>query len=372
MQRRMFFRAGVAAGLATLTRPVPALAFAESPIRRAGPLRLNSNENPLGLAPGARSAVLEGMAEANRYPFTAIGALREAIARRHGTTTGNVVIGNGSTEILRVAAAAFGGAEGLMITPDPTFEDITDYARPFGYRVARVPLTPTFAHDIPAMRDLAHRAAGPVVVYLCNPNNPTATLTDCAEIDAWIAEAPERVFFVVDEAYFDFVEDPRYWTFDQVAVRRPNVLAVRTFSKIFGMAGLRVGYGIAHAQTITRLTAHVTQSCPNHLAQVGAIASLQDAELVERGRASNTRARRILFDVLEALDLEYLPSHANFVMHRIPGDLQAYQRRMQERGAWVGRSFPPMLAYNRVSIGLPAEMEEFAGILRDFRKQGWV
>jgi len=372
MERRMFFRAGVAAGLATLTRPVPALAFSESPIRRAGPLRLNSNENPLGLAPGARSAVLEGMAEANRYPFTAIGTLREAIARRHGTTVAHVLIGNGSTEILRVAVAAFGGADGLLIAPEPTFEDITDYARPFRYRVERVPLTPTWAHDIPAMRDRAQRAAGPVVVYLCNPNNPTATLTDCVEINAWIAEAPERVFFVVDEAYFDFVDDPRYWTFDKLALSRPNVLVVRTFSKIFGMAGLRVGYGIGHAETIARLGAHVTQSTPNHLAQVGAIASLQDPELVERGRASNTRARRILLDALEELDLTYLPSHANFVMHRIPGDLGTYQRRMQERGVWVGRAFPPMLTYNRVSIGLPAEMEEFAGILRDFRKQGWV
>jgi histidinol-phosphate aminotransferase len=371
MQRRTFFRVGAAAGLAGLARPVAAWSPTESPIRRPGPLRLNANENPLGLAPSARSAVLDGMAEANRYPFAAMGPLREAIAARHGTTTTHVVLGNGSTEILRIAAAA-GGANALLLTAHPTFEDVTDYARPFSYAVERVPLTATWAHDIPAMRERAARTSGPVVVYLCNPNNPTGTLTPCDEIEAWIAEAPRRVFFVVDEAYFDFVDDPGYWSFDRLAVERPNVLVVRTFSKIFGMAGLRAGYGIGHPDTIARLAAHATQNTPNHLAQVAAIASLRDPDLIERGRATNARARAIVVDALAELALACLPSHANFVMHRIPGDLRAYQRRMRDRDVFVGRAFPPMLTYNRVSIGLPAEMEEFVAVLREFRERGWV
>lgn len=370
MERRTFVRTGFAAGLAALAHPTPTLALDRSPIRRAGPLRLDSNENPMGLAPAAREAVLAGMSEANRYPFTALGPLREAIAARHGTTPAHVLLGNGSTEILRVAVAA--GAGGTLIAAEPTFEDITDYARPFGYRVERVPLTAAFAHDIAAMRERAAAAEGPVVVYLCNPNNPTATLTDCAEIASWIQEAPERVLFVVDEAYYDFVNDAGYWSFDQVALTRPNVLVVRTFSKIFGMAGLRAGYGIAHAETAARLGGQLTQVTPNHLAQVAAIASLEDEELVPRGRLANERGRRILLDALAELDLAALPSHANFVMHRIPGDLGTYRRRMRERGARVGRPFPPMVNHNRVSIGLPAEMEEFAGILRDFRARGWV
>jgi histidinol-phosphate aminotransferase len=372
MQRRTFFRAGVAAGLVTLTRPAPRRAFAPAPLRRPGPLRLNSTENPLGLAPAARQAVLDGIPEANRYPFTALGPMREAVAKRHGTTTANVLLGNGSTEILRVAVAAFAAPGGLLIAPHPTFEDVTDYAAPFPYEVKRVPLTSEFAHDIDAMADRAREAGGPVVVYVCNPNNPTATLTDCAAIEAWIADAPERVFFVVDEAYFDFVDDPRYFSFDKIALARPNVMVARTFSKIFGMAGLRAGYAIAQPETIKRLRAYITQSTPNHLAQVAAIASLGDPDLIERGRASNTRARQILYDALHELDLEYLPSQANFVMHRIPGDLSAYQQRMRERGILVGRPFPPMLTYNRVSVGLPAEMEEFVGALRAFRQKGWV
>ncbi|MDH4044109.1 MAG: aminotransferase class I/II-fold pyridoxal phosphate-dependent enzyme [Gemmatimonadota bacterium] len=373
MHRRTFFRTGVAAGLASLTRPASVLAYEPPPIRRAGPLRLNSNENPLGLAPAARSAVIEGLTEANRYPLVAMAPLREAIARRHGTTPGHVLLGNGSTEILRVAVAAGTmGATGTLIVADPTFEDVTDYAKPFPYRTVRVPLTSGFAHDLEAMREHARQADGPAVVYLCNPNNPTATLTDCAEIESWITEAPERVFFVLDEAYFEFVDDRRYRSFDQLAVTRPNVLVVRTFSKIFGMAGLRAGYGIAHADTTARLNGYATQITPNHLAQVAALASLEDPDVIARGRAANARGRRILTDVLDELNLEHLPSHANFVMHHIPGDLRTYQRRMRERGAWVGRPFPPMLSHNRVSIGLQAEMEEFAGILREFRQKGWV
>jgi histidinol-phosphate aminotransferase len=372
MERRTFFRAGVAAGLATLAGPAPALALATPTARRAGPLRLDANENPLGLSPAARSAVLEGLGEANRYPLAGVDRLREAIARRHGTTPEHVALGNGSTEILRIAVAAFGGSAGTLVVAEPTFEDVTSYASPFPFRIERVPLTERFAHDIAAMRERADRAPGPTVVYLCNPNNPTGTLTDCAAIEAWIAEAPERAFFVVDEAYFDFVDDPGYRSLDRRAFDQPNVLVVRTFSKIFGMAGLRAGYGLARADTVARIAAHATQVTPNHLAQVAAIASLQDPELIERGRATNARARRILCDALEALNLEYLPSQTNFVMHRIPGDLDTYRRRMSERGARVGRPFPPMTSYNRVSIGLPAEMEEFAGILRDFRRRGWV
>jgi histidinol-phosphate aminotransferase len=305
-----------------------------------------------------------------------MGPLRDAIAARHRAAPAAVLLGNGSTEILRVAvavgAAGTTGATGTLIVAEPTFEDITDYASPFGYRVVRVPLTATFAHDIPAMRAHAERAAGPVVVYLCNPNNPTATLTDCGEIGTWIREAPPRVFFVVDEAYFDFVDDAGYWSFDRIALTQPNVLVVRTFSKIFGMAGLRAGYGLAHPDTAARLRAHLTQSTPNHLAQVAALASLADQELVPRGQLANLRARRILLDALDELGLDHLPSHANFVMHRIPGDLRTYQGRMREHGALVGRAFPPMLGHSRVSIGLPAEMEEFTGLLREFRARGWV
>jgi histidinol-phosphate aminotransferase len=138
------------------------------------------------------------------------------------------------------------------------------------------------------------------------------------------------------------------------------------------MAGMRLGYAIAHQDTADRLREFIGRNNANQLALAAAIASLADVELIGRSRAANSRGKRILHDCLDELGLEHLPSHTNFVMHRIPGDLEIYQRRMAEAGARVGRKFPPMLEYNRLSIGLPEEMERFAEILRSFRTKGWV
>jgi histidinol-phosphate aminotransferase len=150
------------------------------------------------------------------------------------------------------------------------------------------------------------------------------------------------------------------------------VIVSRSFSKIYGMAGMRLGYAIAHKDTADRLREFIGRNNANQLALAAAIASLADAELIQRSRKANSHGKRILHDCLDELGLENLPSHTNFVMHRIPGDLETYQKRMAEANARVGRKFPPMLEYNRLSIGLPEEMERFAGILRGFRKKGWV
>jgi histidinol-phosphate aminotransferase len=211
-----------------------------------------------------------------------------------------------------------------------------------------------------------------VVVYLCNPNNPTGTLTSSADIDAWIGAAPERVQFAVDEAYFEYVEAPGYWSALKWIHDRPNVIVARTFSKIFGMAGMRLGYAVAHADTARRLREYLTWDNANSLALAAALASLADADLEARGRAVNRAAMSLTRDCLDELDLESLPSHANFLMHRINGDVEEYIGRMRQRGLHVGRPFPALSSYNRLSMGLPEEMEVWADALRDFREKGWV
>jgi histidinol-phosphate aminotransferase len=138
------------------------------------------------------------------------------------------------------------------------------------------------------------------------------------------------------------------------------------------MAGIRLGYAVAHEEAAARLNEFIAKTNANHLVLVAAKAALDDPELITGSRDANARATRTLYDVLEELDLEYLPSRTNFVMHRIDGDLETYRRRMLESGVKVGRPFPPMLGYNRLSVGLPEEMERFAEILRGFRKKGWV
>lgn len=373
MQRRAFLQTGVAAavwgaGAATLD-PEPATAWPE---RRSGPLRLNSNENPLGIGPAARRAIATTMAEANRYPRERRTDLIEALARRHGVGPEHIVLGAGSTEILRIAVHALAPVGGRLVVADPTFEDVPRYAVAVGVPVETVPLrSDDLSHDVDRMAALAARP-GPVAVYLCNPNNPTGSLTPSTEIDQVIAAAPERVQFLIDEAYVDYVTDPAYHSALHWVPDRPNVIVVRTFSKVHGMAGMRLGYGVSHAETIARLDEFVTRNSANHFALVAARASLDDRGFVRQSLEANERGKVILSECLAELDLESFPSHTNFVLHRIPGDLETYIARMRARDVWVGRPFPPMLAYNRVSIGLPGEMETFAEVLRSFRDRGWV
>lgn len=376
MQRRTFLEAGLAAGVPLFagfpTADAIALVAGRRRGRPSGPILLDSNENPLGLSPRAREALLGGLDEANRYPGDTRRALIDAIAAHHDVPPEAIVPGQGSTEVLRVWVQAAGRAGALVVVADPTFEDVTTYAGPLGLRVERVPLGPGAVHNLGRMREVAERAAGPVYVFLCNPNNPTATLTPSADIDAWIEAAPERVHFLVDEAYFDYADDSGYRSALEWTASRPNVVVSRTFSKIHAMAGIRLGYGIAHPDTAKQLRAFATRNNVSHLAGVAAIASLQDGDFQRRSLQVNREGRRLLCDALERLEIPYLPSHTNFVMHRVPGELDVYISRMRDHGVLVGRPFPPMLDYNRVSIGLGEEMERFVEVLTSFRERNWV
>lgn len=381
MNRRSFigglaWGAGAAGVLPRAPRGLgAALPAVLAPRRRdaGGVLRLNANENPLGIAESARRAIVDGLGEANRYPFEPRRQLIDALAALHGLSAEHVVVGNGSTEVLQMAVQALGLRGARVLVAEPTFEDVPQYAGGLArVRVERVPLRSDFAHDIERMRALSRDATGPVLVYLCNPNNPTGTLTPSAEIEAWIAEAPENVYFLVDEAYHHYVRDPAYRTSIPLVTRHPNLIVTRTFSKIYAMAGMRLGYAVAHPETARRIRALASDNNANHLALVAARASLHDQQFTSRSLEVNERGRRILTRCLDELDLEHLPSHANFVMYRINGELQAFIDRMRERDVLVGRPFPPMLSYNRVSIGLPEEMERFAEELRKFRGRGWV
>jgi histidinol-phosphate aminotransferase len=373
MERRRFLGASIAlgaAGSALLTGCAPAAGASRvAPRGEGGPVRLNSNENPLGLSPAARQAILEGLGESNRYPRQWRTDLIAALAAKHGLTPQHVQLGTGSTEILQMAVQAT--PEGsVIVIAEPTFEDVAKYAAASGRRLAAIPLRSDWAHDVAAMRRAA--GSGPALVFVCNPNNPTGSITPCAEVDAWIADADRRITFIVDEAYFEFVADAGYRSATPWIASRPNVVVVRTFSKIQGMAGLRLGYALAQPATIQQLRLMACGNNANQLALAAGRAALGDTAFHERSVASNRAARTVLTAALDQLGLAHLPSHTNFVMHRIAGPLPAYIERMREAGFLVGRPFPPMTDYSRVSVGLPEEMEQFAVTLRSFRSRNWV
>jgi len=378
MERRGFLQTSlaVAAGLA----PVTALRLpSRTAVRRptapgrlaASPIRLSSNENPLGLSEAARKAIADGLNEANRYPGEWRRRVVAALAAKHQVKPEQIVLGNGSTEVLQMVVQA-AGADATVIVADPTFEDVPRYAERIGVRVEKVPLASGYIHDLGRMQETAARAAGPVLVYICNPNNPTGTITPSADVDRWIGSAPERVTFAVDEAYFEYASDRSYWSAQKWIETHPRSIIVRTFSKIYAMAGMRLGYGIAHPAAAERLERFSAGNNANQLALAAGLASLGDDAFAQKSLAVNREGLQALHRCLKELDLEYLPSQTNFVMHRIQGDLATYNGRMRERGIMVGRPFPPMLTYSRVSIGLPEEMQAFTDALRSFRREGWV
>ena len=377
MDRRGFVTSGMAAGLAGVTGAGGTLGalLDRSPLFRVGKrdndgnIRLSSNENPLGPFPAAREAIIEAIPESNRYG----GRRRElidALATYLDVKPENITLGFGSTEILQMCTQAFQGPNTPLIAAAPTFEDVMDYQDTMPFEVKTFPLTADLQHDVGRMREEAKKR--PSVVYFCNPNNPTGTITASADIDAWIAEAPESTIFLMDEAYLEYVTDDRYWDSLKWIHEKPNVVVVRTFSKIFGLAGLRVGYAVTHPTTAARLAEHAVQNSPNVLAGAAAVASLQDDGIVARSVAVNDEAKAIVHETLNELGLEYLPTNTNFIMHRINGDLMTYRERMADAGLFVGRPFPPMLDYNRLSFGLPEEMDQWASTIKDFRRKGWI
>ena len=382
MQRRSFIKAGTLTGIAAGTGAVGSGAFGTNPLaavaagpgRRtvSGAVRLNSNENPLGIAPAAKDALVEAIVLANRYPGEQHGALVSKLAAAHGVDDSQVLLGTGSAEILQMVVQAFAAPRARLVMADPTYEAILNYQRTESYEVVKVPLTATHEHDLDQMRDVAERSGRPALVYLCNPNNPTATITPSAEIDAWIADAPEHVFFLSDEAYIEYVEDDRMWSSLPWIEKKRNVVVVKTFSKIYGLAGLRLGYGIAHPDTAVRLADFASRNNTNQLALAAASASFQDEALMSKSRTVNKEAKGMVHATLDELGLEHMPTHTNFLMHQIGGDLATYRGRMAEAGFLVGRDFPPMLDWNRLSFGLPEDMGRFCDTLRKFRQKGWV
>lgn len=377
MRRRAFLRSGLAATTAAAAStvlpgfaPVAPETWGRWARRQDGVLRLNSNENALGPAESARRAIIDGIGESNRYTHPVVAEMIPTLAAHHGVEPASVVLGNGSTELLRMCVQTMVPVGGRVVVADPTFEHVEGYAVPFGLEVVKVPLTADHAHDLGRMREAAGR--GPALVYVCNPNNPTGSLTATDDVGAWMREAGKEVVFLIDEAYFEYASHPSYRSMLDLALQRPNAVVIRTFSKIYGLAGLRIGYGLAHPALARRVGAFTGFSNMNQMALRAAGACLGDTAWLERSLGANEEARRITYEVLDGLGIERIPSHTNFVMHRVPGDLTGYIRRMADSGVRVGRPFPPMTGWNRLSFGLPAEMARFADVLRRGRREGWV
>ncbi len=357
--------AGAAVGPWAGRLQAPALKAAT--VNAAGVVRLSANENPYGPSASALDAMREAFSVAWRYPDEAAEPLVDEIARLHGVDRGQILLGAGSSEILKLCAVAFTAAGRPAVAASPTFEALPRYAERRGAAALAVPLTADFRHDLPKM--LA-AAPDPGLFYVCNPNNPTASITPRGEVRAFLDKAPPRSMVVVDEAYFHFVESDDYESVAPLVEVHPNLVVTRTFSKVYGMAGLRCGYALARRDVIARLREQQALDSVCVLAMAAARASLLDSDQVVRGRRLNRETRATVYAELDRLGYTYIPSSANFLMIDLRQPVAPVIAALAQRQVEVGRSFPALPRHLRVTIGTPEQMSAFLGAFRDVMAAG--
>lgn len=334
----------------------------------ASEIRISSNENPLGPGPKVLEAINREFPEAGRYPFNSTPADRnlvEALAAHHKVKSENITLGAGSQEILKNAVRAFTTAQRGLVTATPTFENPTGIARRLGHPVKEIRVDSEFRLDLEPM---IAAAPGAGLVFFNNPNNPTATVHGAkavADFVTRIRKASPETVILIDEAYHEYVTDPAYATAVPLALGTPNVLVVRTFSKAYGMAGMRIGYAVAQADTIRQLARYKMPYNVSVFGVAAAMAALADPAHLEAERARNTTVRAFTVKTLEDLGCKCTASEGNFIFVDLHRPARAFRDGCASQGVMVGRDFPPFeQTHARISIGTMDEMRRAADVFR--------
>jgi histidinol-phosphate aminotransferase len=367
ISRRKFAQLLGAGAAAAVVRPrlsfaKPTQSTATSLTAGGNIVRLSANENPYGPCPKALQAITESFGLACRYPDEHNNVLIDKLAKLNNVDRSEILLGDGSGEILKLCAETFTGPQnGKLVAADPTFEAILSNASANGAEVVKVPLTSSFAHDLPKM--LAAAKAG--LIYVCNPNNPTASITPKGELRDFIAKTPPETTILIDEAYFHFADSPEYESVIPLVREHPNLIVSRTFSKIYGMAGLRCGYCVGQKETIERMRRNQMWDSVNCMALAAATASLDDPDHVPNGQRLNKEAKTFTTSELEKMGYKTIPSQANFIMFDCKKPVVPLIRAMKERNVHVGRLFPALPNHMRLTIGKKSEMETFLTAFRE-------
>jgi histidinol-phosphate aminotransferase len=327
---------------------------------------IDSNENPLGPGPAAMEAFVRAFPDAGRYPTNArpsTADLREAISRRLSVRPENVTLGSGSWELLRTAVRLYTSSSRHLVTAAPSFEQPENMAGQLGVPVRRVPVDKDGRLDLEKMAQAA-RWAG--LVFFCNPNNPTGGVHSAKAVAEFVGrvrrESPETAI-LIDEAYHDYVTDPGYATALPLALENPNVFITRTLSKAYGMAGLRVGYGVAQPRTVESFNRWAITFNQNSLTVAAAIASLGDPAHIEAERARNAAVRLYTTGVFRDLGYTVLPSETNFVFVETGRPAREFKEACARQKVMVGRAFPPLdKSHARISLGTLDEMKRASDV----------
>jgi len=326
-----------------------------------GPVKLNSNENPYGPSKSVREVIRENFDLGCRYPFQYIKGLVRDIARKEEVPESCIVITGGSTEGLKAAGLVYGLEGGEIVAADPTFQALLRYAEYFGAYVHRVPLDDSLTHDLEAMH---RRITGKTrLVFLCNPNNPSGTLLEPGKLRDFCASVAGKCVVFSDEAYYDYITEPDYPSMVELVRENYNVIVSKTFSKVYGLAGMRIGYLIARPDIALRLRQSLMANT-NTLAILTARQALKDTEFYKFSLTQNEKCKELIYGELDQMGLPYLKSHTNFVFFKSGWPIGELIQKMSAENVQIGRPFPPLLDWARISTGTLDEVQAFTRALK--------
>ena len=328
-----------------------------NPRKLATPIRLSSNENPYGPSERVRNAVKNAFSDGCRYPYGYAAELETLLAQKHGVDPESIIITGGSTEGLKIAGITFTAGGGEIIAAKPTFLAMMQYAEMWGAKINWVPVDEQMGYDL---QEIEKRISSETkMIFLCNPNNPTSTLLPADTLVDFCTSVSKKAVVFSDEAYYEYIEDPNYPSMIDLVKKGENVVVSKTFSKVFGMAGMRIGYLIANpelAQTIRRNVVAMS----NVYAIEGAKEALLDQEFSKFSIQKNKEAKTIIYNTLDHLELPYIKSNTNFVFFKSGKNIDDLGAQMLEKGISIGRAFPPFYDWCRISTGTLEETVLFS------------
>ena len=362
-RRNFLAGASLGAGLGALPMGSSAALAAQASEPDFGPLAgtalLSRNENPYGPAPSAIKAIAENAKLGCYYADRGLEKLHKMIAERHDVDPKQVVVGNGSTEILCAISIAW-GRQGAILCPDLFWDTTVKYGERQGVKSIRVPLSSDMNVDLAGME--ASLTDEVSLIQICNPNNPTGVLIPAADLRSFASRTASKATLLVDEAYNELTDAPDDNTMIDMVRSGADMIVCRTFSKIYGMAGLRVGYAITSQPNAERIRSHMMSLGANLGGAAAALGCYNDFAFLEQSRAMVLEGREMIMDAVAKAGLTALPSQTNFVYVKVP-DADAVQKGMMERGIRIRGAYGPWTQYSRVSTGMLADVERYAKAL---------
>ena len=370
--RRDWFKSSIGLGGLMIT---PSILTAEE-VKKYNPrplsdiVKLSSNENPYGPSERVRNAIIDSFEDACRYPYEYILKLQNILAKKHNVSPESIVITGGSNEALRVTGLAVANQGGEIVAGQPTYLALMSYAEAWGGKINWVPVDSNKGYDLSKIENKINDKTK--MVFIANPNNPTGTLLDKSSLSNFCQRVSEKTLVFSDEAYYDYINEPDYPSMDYLVRQGKDVIVSRTFSKVFGMAGLRIGYMVLKPELADKLFGEYSpygrnkiMAQTNVLAVAAAIEALQDKDFYTFSLRKANEEKNKIYKLLDYLGLKYVKSSTNFVFFESKKHIDDLSKEMLAKGVRVGRPFPPFYDWCRISTGTSQEVDRFVSAMLD-------